>query len=161
MDWKKESKALFIIFAVFLGMFFLPVGVPRFDNAIFEALQLVKWYAREHVLLCLIPAFFIASAIGVFVRQASVMMRNSKILDIMQCAPQAAKCFSPGRRIMIQLLCHVILRLSGIWRNKYMVKSVPCNLVAADIGMLCGSKHSHFIFFRADTRDIDYIIFDK
>lgn len=73
MDWKKESKPLLIIVAVFLGMFFLPVGIPRFDNAVFEALQLVKWYAREHVLLCLIPAFFIAGAIGVFVSQASVM----------------------------------------------------------------------------------------
>ncbi|MBN1406094.1 MAG: permease, partial [Candidatus Omnitrophica bacterium] len=42
-------------------------------NAIFEALALVKWYAREHVLLCLVPAFFIAGAISVFVSQASVM----------------------------------------------------------------------------------------
>jgi hypothetical protein len=33
----------------------------RFTNAIFEALALVKWYAREHVLLCLVPAFFIAA----------------------------------------------------------------------------------------------------
>jgi uncharacterized protein len=34
---------------------------------------LVKWYAREHVILCLVPAFFIAGAISVFVSQASVM----------------------------------------------------------------------------------------
>jgi len=34
---------------------------------------LVKWYAREHVLLCLVPAFFIAGAISVFVSKASVM----------------------------------------------------------------------------------------
>ena len=84
MNWKKESKPLLIIIAVFSGMFFLPVGIPRFDNAIFEALQLVKWYAREHVLLCLIPAFFIAGAIGVFISQASVMRylgaRANKIL---------------------------------------------------------------------------------
>ncbi len=73
MDWQKEYKPLLIIIAFFLGLFFLPVGIPRFDNAIFESLQLVKWYAREHVLLCLIPAFFIAGAIGVFVSQASVM----------------------------------------------------------------------------------------
>jgi uncharacterized membrane protein YraQ (UPF0718 family) len=73
MDWKKEFKPLLIIIAVFLGMFFLPVGIPRFDNALFEALQLVKWYAREHVILCIIPAVFIAGAIGVFVSQASVM----------------------------------------------------------------------------------------
>jgi uncharacterized membrane protein YraQ (UPF0718 family) len=73
MNWKSEFKPLLIILAVFFGMFFLPVGVQRFDNAIFEALHLVKWYAQEHVILCLIPAFFIAGAIGVFVSQASVM----------------------------------------------------------------------------------------
>lgn len=73
MDWKKELKPLILIVSIFFGMFFLPVGIPRFDNAVFEGLQLVKWYAREHVLLCLIPAFFIAGAIGVFVSQASVM----------------------------------------------------------------------------------------
>jgi len=73
MDWKKEFKPLLIIVSIFLGVFFLPIGIPRFDNAVFEALELVKWYAREHVLLCLIPAFFIAGAIGVFVSQASVM----------------------------------------------------------------------------------------
>ena len=73
MDWKKEIKYLFWIIALFLGIFYLPVGIPRFDNAVFEAFHLVKWYAREHVLLCLVPAFFIAGAIGVFVSQASVM----------------------------------------------------------------------------------------
>ncbi|MGE5672164.1 MAG: permease [Fibrobacterota bacterium] len=73
MEWNKEIKNLGIIVAVFLGFFYLPVGIPRFDNAIFEALELAKWYAREHVILCLIPAFFIAGAIGVFISQASVM----------------------------------------------------------------------------------------
>ncbi|NLD91518.1 MAG: hypothetical protein GX639_02495 [Fibrobacter sp.] len=73
MEWKKEIKSFGIIVAVFLGFFYLPVGITRFDNAIFEALELAKWYAREHVLLCLIPAFFIAGAIGVFISQASVM----------------------------------------------------------------------------------------
>jgi len=73
MEWNKEIKNLGLIIAIFLGFFYLPVGIPRFDNAIFEALELAKWYAREHVLLCLIPAFFIAGAIGVFISQASVM----------------------------------------------------------------------------------------
>ncbi len=73
MDWKTEWKPLAVIIAAFLACFYLPVGVPRFDNAVTESFQLVKWYAREHVLLCLIPAFFIAGAISVFVSQASVM----------------------------------------------------------------------------------------
>jgi hypothetical protein len=68
-DWK---KFLYIV-AAFLACFYLPVENLRFSNAIFEALALIKWYAREHVLLCLVPAFFIAGAISVFVSQASVM----------------------------------------------------------------------------------------
>ena len=73
MDWKIEWKPLLIIIAVFLACFYLPVGTERFDNAILEAFHLTKWYAQEHVLLCLIPAFFIAGAIGVFVSQGAVM----------------------------------------------------------------------------------------
>lgn len=73
MNWKSEWKKLAVIAGVFLAFFYLPVGTARFDNAVMEALHLAKWYAREHVLLCLIPAFFIAGAIAVFVSQASVM----------------------------------------------------------------------------------------
>jgi len=72
------------IVVVFAACFWLPVGVARFDGAVSEALALVKWYAREHVLLCLVPAFFIAGAIAVFVSQASVMRylgaRANKVL---------------------------------------------------------------------------------
>ncbi|MDD5697581.1 MAG: permease [Victivallaceae bacterium] len=73
MNWKLEWKKLAIIAGVFLVCFYLPVGSNRFDNAVLEAFHLLKWYAQEHVLLCLIPAFFIAGAISVFVSQASVM----------------------------------------------------------------------------------------
>lgn len=73
MDWKKEGKILLAIGIVFLAFFYLPLGVPRFDNAIFEALYLTKWYAQEHVILCLLPAFFIAGGISVFISQQSVM----------------------------------------------------------------------------------------
>ncbi|MFA5090589.1 MAG: permease [Candidatus Omnitrophota bacterium] len=69
----KEWKKFLYILAAFLACFYLPVESMRFNNAIFEALALIKWYAREHVLLCLVPAFFIAGAISVFVSQASVM----------------------------------------------------------------------------------------
>jgi len=68
-----EYKALLLIAVVFVACFYLPVGRARFDNAVTESLHLVKWYAREHVLLCLVPAFFIAGAVSVFVRQASVL----------------------------------------------------------------------------------------
>ena len=73
MTWRDEWKWLAIGVGAFTLIFFLPVGTARFDSAILEAFHLLKWYAREHVLLCLIPAFFIAGAITVFVSQASVM----------------------------------------------------------------------------------------
>lgn len=35
MEWKNEWKALLVIVTVFLIGFYLPVGQPRFDQAIF------------------------------------------------------------------------------------------------------------------------------
>jgi uncharacterized membrane protein YraQ (UPF0718 family) len=73
MDWKTEWKPLVIIIILFLICFFMPLGTERFDRALFESFHLVRWYAREHVILCLIPAFFIAGAIAVFVSKNAVM----------------------------------------------------------------------------------------
>jgi len=73
IDWKSEWKPLAWMAAAFAVFFWLPVGWPRFDGAVTEALALTRWYAREHVLLCLLPAFFIAGAIASFVSQAAVM----------------------------------------------------------------------------------------
>ena len=69
----KERTKLLLILGAFAACFFLPVESPRFMGAVRESFALVKWYAREHVLLCLVPAFFIAGAISVFVSQGSVM----------------------------------------------------------------------------------------
>jgi uncharacterized membrane protein YraQ (UPF0718 family) len=69
----KERTKLLLILAVFAACWFLPTGSERFWGAIQESLSLVRWYAREHVLLCLVPAFFIAGAISVFVSQGAVM----------------------------------------------------------------------------------------
>jgi uncharacterized membrane protein YraQ (UPF0718 family) len=69
----KEAKILLGMVAAFAVLYFLPVDAARFQGAVLESLRLLKWYAREHVLLCLVPAFFIAGAIGVFVSQTAVM----------------------------------------------------------------------------------------
>lgn len=73
MEKKKELKILFWIAVVFAAAFFLPIENTRFNTAIAATLDLVKWYAREHVVLCLLPAFFIAGVIAVFVSQGSVL----------------------------------------------------------------------------------------
>lgn len=73
MEPRKELKILFWIVAVFAAVFFLPLGSERFMTAIDATLDLAKWYAQEHVVLCLLPAFFIAGVIAVFVSQGSVL----------------------------------------------------------------------------------------
>ena len=57
MNWKKEYKPLLLIVGVFLACFYLPISSERFRNGVMESLVLAKWYAQEHVLLCLIPRF--------------------------------------------------------------------------------------------------------
>ncbi|GAB4352895.1 MAG: permease [Candidatus Abyssubacteria bacterium] len=69
----KERTKLILIISVFLIAYFLPVSHPRFQSALVEAFHMTREYAREHVLFCLVPAFFIAGAIACFVSQAAVM----------------------------------------------------------------------------------------
>jgi uncharacterized membrane protein YraQ (UPF0718 family) len=112
MDWKKEWKALAAIVAVFLASFYLPLGKERFDNAVMEALHLVKWYAQEHVILCLVPAFFIAGAIAVFVSQASVM----KYLGAKANKVLAYGVASVSGTILAVCSCTVLPLFTGIYR---------------------------------------------
>lgn len=112
MNWKNEWKILLLIAAVFVGCYYLPVGNVRFDNAITESLELVKDYARAHVLFCLVPAFFIAGAIGVFISQGSVM----KYLG-----PKANKAIAYGvasvsGTILAVCSCTVLPLFAGIYR---------------------------------------------
>lgn len=109
---KRELKIFAWLAAVFAGVYFLPVGTPRFDKAVFEALELTKWYAREHVILCLLPAFWIAGAIAAFFSKESVM----KYLG-----PGAPKVASYGvasvsGTILAVCSCTVLPLFSGIYR---------------------------------------------
>jgi hypothetical protein len=69
----RDRTKLALIVVVFLVARFLPVESGRLQGALVEAFAMLHEYARDHVLLCLVPAFFIAGAISVFVSQASVM----------------------------------------------------------------------------------------
>lgn len=68
-----ESKVLLYLGLAFAAIYFLPVDSIVFRDSVLEGLSLLKWYAREHIILCLIPAFFIAGAITVFISQESVI----------------------------------------------------------------------------------------
>jgi len=70
---KTRIRQFLILLAAFLAAYFLPVGSGRVQGALVEAFAMLHEYAREHVLLCLVPALFIAGAIAVFVSKESVM----------------------------------------------------------------------------------------
>jgi hypothetical protein len=73
MEWRKEIKFLSWIIVIFIVTFYLPLENIRFQEAIMAMFDLSRWYAREHVILCLLPAFFIAGVISVFVSEGAVM----------------------------------------------------------------------------------------
>ena len=73
MDARNELKVLFWIVLAFAAAFFMPLQNADFVTAVYAMLDLAQWYAQEHVVLCLLPAFFIAGVIAVFVSQGSVL----------------------------------------------------------------------------------------
>lgn len=116
MNWKQEWKPLAAIIAVFAACYWLPVdwlqASRRVENALWESLHLVKWYAQEHVLLCLVPAFFIAGAVGVFVSQAAVM----KYLGPKANKPLAYGVASVSGTILAVCSCTILPLFAGIYR---------------------------------------------
>lgn len=112
MNLRQELKLFAAMAATFGVFYFLPLGTPRFDGAVVEALALTKWYAQEHVILCLLPAFWIAGAIGVFVSKDSVMR---------YFGPNAPRATSYGvasvsGAILAVCSCTVLPLFSGIYR---------------------------------------------
>src|SRR3989339_1346757 len=112
MNWRREWKPLAAIVAGFLAFYYMPFEAGRFQNALLEALYLTKWYAREPVILCLVPAFFIAGAIAVFVSQASVMKylgaRANKVLSY--------GVASVSGTVLAVCSCTVLPLFAGIYR---------------------------------------------
>lgn len=104
---------LIILAAVFLFAYFVPFGNARVSRALNEALLMLSEYAREHVLLCLVPAFFIAGAIMVFLNQQSV---------IRYLGPKAGKITaysvaSVSGAILAVCSCTVLPLFKGIYRK--------------------------------------------
>lgn len=113
---KKEyspNVLLLGVAAVFAAIYFIPWDAPRVSGAVLEGFQMLGEYARQHVLLCLVPAMFIAGAIGVFLNQQSVM----KYLG-----PKAPKALAYGvasvsGAILAVCSCTVLPLFKGIYKK--------------------------------------------
>lgn len=109
----KQWRLFLLFIGVFLLCYFFPLEILPFKGPLLEALALVKWYAREHVLLCLVPAFFIAGAISVFLNQNAV---------IKYLGPESKKWLSYGvasvsGSILAVCSCTILPLFSGIYKR--------------------------------------------
>jgi len=69
----KEISIFIFLVGLFLLFYFMPTESALFSGAILSGLELLNEYARQHVLTCLLPAFFIAGAISVFVKKDFIL----------------------------------------------------------------------------------------
>jgi len=108
-----ERWKLALLVGAFLLAFFLPIETPRVQGALLEGFFLLKDYAREHVLLCLVPAFFIAGAIGQFVSQGAVL----SYLGAKAPRPVAYGVASVSGSILAVCSCTVLPLFASIYRR--------------------------------------------
>ena len=107
---KDRTKLIFFI-VVFLLLYFVPLHGARIKEAILEAMLMLQEYAREHVLFCLIPAFFIAGGISIFITKEAV---------IKYFGPKAKKVVAYGvasvsGTILAVCSCTVLPMFAGIY----------------------------------------------
>lgn len=110
---KKQWLIFLLMLTSFLLAYFLPFADWQVAGPIQEGLMMLQEYARQHVLLCLIPAFFIAGGISVFVNQQAV---------IKYFGASAKKILSYGvasvsGTILAVCSCTVLPLFSGIYRR--------------------------------------------
>ncbi len=108
-----ERTKLLLLVAAFAAAYFLPIESPRVQGAFLEGLFLLKDYARQHVLLCLVPAFFIAGAIGQFVSQGAVL----RYLGASAPRPLAYGVASVSGSVLAVCSCTVLPLFARIYRR--------------------------------------------
>jgi hypothetical protein len=108
-----ERKIFLLIIGVFLAAYYLPVEHPRVQSAILESFFMLQDYARAHVLTCLVPAFFIAGAIAVFLSKGAVM----KYLGAKANKLVAYTVASVSGTILAVCSCTVLPLFAGIYRR--------------------------------------------
>ena len=69
----KEWTKFVLLVAAFSVFYFIPLTAPVVVNSLSAGLTLLQEYARLHVLTCLVPAFFVAGTIAVYVKKDAVL----------------------------------------------------------------------------------------
>ncbi len=108
-----ERWKLVLLVGAFALAFFLPIESPRTQGALLEGFWLLKDYARQHVILCLVPAFFTAGAIGQFVSEGAVL----RYLGASASRPVAYGVASVSGSILAVCSCTVLPLFASIYRR--------------------------------------------
>ncbi|TNF06939.1 MAG: hypothetical protein EP323_03970 [Gammaproteobacteria bacterium] len=108
-----QTRLILLMISGFLAIYFLPLGAARFDNALMEGFRLTQWYAREHVILCLLPAFVIAGAMAVYISQGAVMRH----LGPQAPKPVAFGVASVSGCLLAVCSCTVLPLFGGIYKR--------------------------------------------
>jgi uncharacterized membrane protein YraQ (UPF0718 family) len=106
-----DNKRFLWLIAFFLLFYFVPEGNERVNMGVTEAVWMMRDYAREHILLCLVPAFFIAGGISVFVSQESVF----KYLGVAASPFVAYSVAAVSGGILAVCSCTVMPLFAGIY----------------------------------------------
>lgn len=109
----REANLLLFMVATFLLIYFIPAGTARFDNAVLEGVRLTHWYAQEHVILCLLPAFLIAGAMSAYISQDTVM----RYLGPEASKPVAFSFASVSGALLAVCSCTVLPLFGGIYKR--------------------------------------------
>lgn len=109
---RKEWVKLAALAGLFLAVYLLPIGSEPVERAVGEGLRLTQWYAREHVILCLLPAFLIAGAIAAFVDKAAIL----KYLGPKASKPAAYGVGATSGCVLAVCSCTVLPLFAGIYR---------------------------------------------
>jgi uncharacterized membrane protein YraQ (UPF0718 family) len=110
---RQQGHLIVLVVSAFLLVYFMPAGTERFDNAVLEGFRLTHWYAQEHVILCLLPAFIIAGAMAVYLSQGSVM----RYLGPRASKPVALGVASVSGSLLAVCSCTVLPLFGGIYRR--------------------------------------------
>ena len=108
-----QLRWLGAVVGLFLLIYFLPAGSARFDNAVLEGIRMAQWYAQEHVILCLLPAFVIADAMAAYLSQGAVM----RYLGPEASMPVAFGMASVSGTLLAVCSCTVLPLFGGIYRR--------------------------------------------
>lgn len=112
-ETREEWKKFVWLLTAFLAFYLLPLTSADATRALAGGLALLQEYARRHVLTCLVPAFFIAGGIAVYVKKDSILQLLGPAAKKYVAYPVAA--VSGG--VLAVCSCTILPLFAGIYKR--------------------------------------------